>query len=321
MPSVRSRLWASGFAFALGFAIANLGILGVVGPDRWVLIGVAAVLMLTGAVGVLVADTTRRLSWWAVVGLELLVVFVALPLLWTLTVAGSTGDAVPRDLWPGRLDGSAFRTVLDDAVYRRATTTAVLLALVVAVVSVLLAAPAAYALARRRVPLARWVHGAFVAALVAPVLTFALPWADQLRDLGAAGARWATLVPLLLVGLPLALWLSLTVMRRAPWALHDVVRADGATRWQQLRLFALPVLGPGLALVAVVVFVVVSQDVVVGAALTTSDGARPLPATLLLGEAPPSVVAAAGLFWLVPALLVLVVAPRRTALLVGRTTR
>ena len=125
----------------------------------------------------------------------------------------------------------------------------------------------------------------------------------------------------LAVGLPLALWLSLTVMRRAPWALHDVVRADGATRWQQLRLFALPVLGPGLALVTAVVFVVVSQDVVVGAALTTSDGARPLPATLLLGEAPPSVVAAAGLFWLVPALLVLVVAPRRTALLVGRTTR
>ena len=38
-PSVRSRLWASGTAFVLGFAVANYGIIRVSRPDLWIWIG------------------------------------------------------------------------------------------------------------------------------------------------------------------------------------------------------------------------------------------------------------------------------------------
>ncbi len=47
-PSVRSRLWASGIAFVLGFAVANYGIIRVSRPDQWIWLGLAVVLMLTG---------------------------------------------------------------------------------------------------------------------------------------------------------------------------------------------------------------------------------------------------------------------------------
>ena len=66
VPSVRSRLWASGISFVLGFALANYGILMVVRPDQFLWLGAAAVLMLTGAAGILFADTSRAVSFWAV---------------------------------------------------------------------------------------------------------------------------------------------------------------------------------------------------------------------------------------------------------------
>ena len=43
-PSVRSRLLASGFSFALGFALANYGVLQIAKPDLWLWIVVEAVL-------------------------------------------------------------------------------------------------------------------------------------------------------------------------------------------------------------------------------------------------------------------------------------
>lgn len=324
-PTVRSRLLAAGTAFVLGFVLANVGVLVILGPDRWLWVGIGAVFALTGLVGVLVADTPRPLSLWAVVGVEVLLVVTLLPLLWTFTVATASSDIVPRSLVPTSLSWDAFGEALGSGDLRRATGTSLLVAGLTTVVAMLAAVPAAYALVQRSVPGARVVYALFVAVLVLPVVALAGPSAYQLLDLGAAGSRLALVPTTLLVALPLALWLSVTVMRRAPWDLRDTIRADGATRWQELRAFGLPSLAPSLLLVAALVLVVTASDAVVGAALAPSPDSRPLPATLLLAagglDTPPSTVAAMGLVWLVPALVLLLVAPRRIAHLIGRTYR
>lgn len=70
--SVRSRLIASAVAFLLGFGIANIGLIFIEHPDQivWIIAGV--VFMVTGALGVLVSDSRRRFSLWAVLGLSLI---------------------------------------------------------------------------------------------------------------------------------------------------------------------------------------------------------------------------------------------------------
>lgn len=321
ISSVRSRLVAAAAAFLLGFAVANVAVFVVTGADRWLLIGIAAVLMVTGAVGVLVADTPRRLSLWAVLGLEVLAVFTALPLLWTFTVA--TSSQVPSGLWPDGVSWSAFDTVLSDATYRRATATSVLVGLVAALIAMLVAVPAGFVLVRRPFRGGRVFYGLVVAALLTPLVAFAGPWADQVLSLGWFDHRWSLLLPMLGVTVPLATWFVVTVARTAPWHLLDSVRADGATTGQQLRTFAVPALGPGLLLSTVLVVVVACHDVVLGAALSASEGARPLPATLLLAadRDDHAVVAAAGLLWLLPVLVIALVMPRRALTLLGRTYR
>ncbi|WP_375002518.1 ABC transporter permease subunit [Aeromicrobium sp. CTD01-1L150] len=324
-PTVRSRLWAATGAFLVGFVIANVGVLVITGPDRWVWLAVALLLMVTGAVGVLVADTRRPLSLWAVLGVELLVVLTLLPLLWMFTVATSVGDAPPRDLWPTSISWAAFDAVVSPGELRRAAVTSALVAGLATLVAMLVTIPAAYALAQRRVRGRRVLYGLFVAVLLLPVVALAGPIAVQLLDLGVADEPLALVAPTLLIALPLALWLNVTVMLHAPWNLRDAVRADGATRRQELRTFVLPALAPVLVLVTLLVFVVTAGDAVLGAAVAPGPETRTLPATLLLAsqsaDSTSSTAAAVGLMWLLPVVVLLALAPRRIAHLIGRTYR
>ena len=162
-----------------------------------------------------------------------------------------------------------------------------------------------------------------LAALLAPLVAIAGPFGDQLRMFGVFGSRYVLVVPTLMITLPLALWLSVTLMHELPWTLRDSVRADGATRVQSFRAFGWPMVVPALLVISFITFIAACNDALIGATLTAGDESRTLPATLLLASdqfgQPSAVVAATGLLWLVPALLVLLALPRRTIRLLGRT--
>jgi multiple sugar transport system permease protein len=322
-PSIRSRFFASATAFVIGFGVANYGILRVPGRDRWLWFAVAIVLMITSVVGVLMADSRRKVSMWAVIGMELLALFTFLPLLWTFTLATSGATATPQALLPADVRWGVFGDVLGSDSIRQAAITSALVALVATAVSMLLAVPAAYALVRRRVWGRRAVYLAVLAVLLAPLVALAGPFGDQLRELGVLGHRFVLVVPTMMLTLPLAVWLSVTLMRNVPWTLRDSIRADGATRSQSLRAFAMPVVFPPLLTTALLTFIAACNDAVIGATLATDDESRTLPATLLLAadqlDMPSAAVAATGLLWLVPAVLVLLVLPRHTIRLLGRS--
>lgn len=322
-PSIRSRVIASTIAFVLGFVVANYGILRVPGRDRWLWFAVAIVLMVTSVIGILIADSRRRVSMWAILGLELLAIFTLLPLLWTFTLATSTEAVTTQSLLPGDVQWGVFADVLGSDSIRQAAATSALVSLVATVVSMLVAVPAAYALVRRQMRARRVVYFFVLAVLLAPLVALAGPFGDQLRTFGVFGSRFVLVLPTLMLTVPLATWLCVTVMRDLPWSLRDSVRADGATRGQTFRAFALPVVVPGLLTVTLITFIAACNDAVIGATLTAGDQSRTLPATLLLAaeqlEQPSAAIAATGLLWLVPAVLVLLAMPRRTIRLLGRT--
>ena len=157
------------------------------------------------------------------------------------------------------------------------------------------------------------------------MLALAGPITDQVIAADRFGTRMSLVPPALLITLPLAIWLCVTVFRDVPWSLRDAVRADGATWLQAFVRFGLPNVAPGVALATVLVFVAGCNDFVLGAALSANDESRPLPATLMLAtgqlETSSSAVAAAGLLWLAPVVLLLLVFPRRITQLLGRSYR
>ena len=324
IPSVRSRLWASGVSFILGFGLANYGILMVVRPDQWLWLAAAAVLMLTGAAGILFADTSRSVSFWAVLGVELFTMFTLLPLLWTFTVATTPEGFTPTSLWPDETTFASFGDVLGSGDLRRAALTSALVSGAATVISLPLAIGAAYALVRAKVRGARVVYAWVVATLLIPLVALAGPIADQVISVDRYGSRLSLVPPALLITLPLSIWLFVTLFKRAPWTLSDAVRADGATRRQWFGRFVVPALGPGILLVTLLVFVIGCQDFVLGAALSTTDA--PLPASLMMARgdldtASSATIAAAGLLWAVLPASLLLAAPRTIHQLLGRSYR
>jgi multiple sugar transport system permease protein len=324
-PSVRSRLWASGIAFVLGFAVANYGIIRVSRPDLWIWVGLAVVLMLTSAAGILFADTRRGLSIWSLIGVELFAAFTLIPLLWTFTVATAPDGTTPRTVWPQEITWDAFDGALHSQILQDAAVTSVFVAGIATAVAMPLAIAAAYALVRLPVRGRRFVYGLVALTLLLPLLALAGPITDQVIAFDRFGTRLSLVPPALAITLPLAIWLCVTVFRDIPWSLRESVRADGATWPQAFVRFALPNVLPGVFVATLLVFVAGCNDFVLGAALSADDDSRPLPATLMLAtgqlEGSSSAVAAAGLLWVAPVVLLLLVFPRRITQLLGRSYR
>lgn len=324
-PTVRSRLMASGAAFVFGFALANYGILRVAGPDRWLWSGLAVVLMLTGAVGVIISDSPRRLSVWAVVGFEVMVAFTLVPLLWTFTVATAPDLVTPTAVLPQQVDWSVFSDAWGDSTYWDALLTSLLVGSIATAISLLVGIPAAHALVQQRVPRGRQIYLLVVSLLLAPVVVLQGAIADQLRAVDVLSLRIAPVLPVLVLTIPLTIWLGVAALRDIPWTLRDAIRVEGGGLREELRSFMVPIIGPNVVLIGLLVLIVAVNDVSAGAVMMSTESTRLLPATMLLvtGDLtyPSGRVAAMGLLLLLPALVVLFAAPRKILHLVGRTYR
>lgn len=324
-PSVRSRLVASGFSFAFGFAVANYGLLMVTKPDQWLWLIAAAVFMGTGGIGVLFADSASRFSVWTALGLELLAAFTVVPFMWLVSLALTPEDSVAHTLWPRAATTQAFRDVYHSSDVRHGVVNSLVVAGASTAIAVLLAVGAAYALVRMRFRGRRLVYVVILGVLFAPLVTLAGPMADQAFALGLYDTKRTLSVAYLTLTLPLALWLFVSLFSRVPWGLRDAARADGAGRWQLARRVYVPLLGPGLVAATLIVFVVACNDLVLGLALGATDNSLPVPATLATFGAvidnPSAATAAAGLLWFLPALVLVLVFQRRIVWLLGRPNR
>lgn len=298
IPSVRSRLLASAFAFVAGAALANIAIFTIPAPDRWLWVGFAGLLVLTSAWGVVIADSPRRTSVWAVIGLQWLVVMLVVPLLWIVTLALSPDGRTPTSLLPTEAGLDAFRVVRRSVDLREAAANSVLAALIATAVAV----PLALLVARSGARVARWTRALAIAVLLLPLVV----WSVAAEDL-AVQARLVDHLAVvgggqLLIALPLATWLLTTAAS---------TRALSRGQWLIAALAT-----------SVIVFAVATQDLVIGAALTAAPDGRTLPSALLVlptGEATGSVVAALGLLWMAPLALLLAVVAGPLTRLLGRS--
>lgn len=330
MPSVGSRLRAAAASFLVGFALANGASIYLTGADRWFWIAAAAVLMVTGAWGVLIADAERPTSVWVVLGAELITIAAMVPLLWLVTSAVHRGAGTARSLVPTSADLAPF----GDVVTGRSFGVSVMLALAVALVTVALCLPLVWSLAcatatrrarqrhllvprsRRSVPTPVVV---VVLVLAGPSVALLVPWVAALRGVDDSRGLWWALPGLLILTVPVGLVVGWATLRGLRWDLFESMVVDGATRRQLLAHVVVPALRRPAAMIAAAGFVVGLQNASVGAVLVSSSDDQPFASRILLGVESSHDAAAYALMVAVPSLLVVVTAAR--SLLSGRSHR
>jgi len=135
-----------------------------------------------------------------------------------------------------------------------------LIGVLVVLVTLALALPAAYALARMRFPMAQPLSTAmFLSYLIPPTLLF-LPLSQLVRGLGFIDSIWALVLVYPSFTLPFCTWLLMGFVRTVPREIKESAKIDGCSRLQAFRMIILPVIVPGIITAGIFAFTLTYQE-------------------------------------------------------------
>jgi multiple sugar transport system permease protein len=241
-----------------------------------------------------------------------------LPIAWIVSLSLREGDDLfSGSFWPARLSLESYRTVLAAPQFTRALRNSLGISAISAALSVALAAPAAWAVARLEFRGRRAVLATALAVAMFPVVAIVGPLFDLWRALGLYDTWTGLVLPYLSFTLPLSIWVLSAHFREIPWEVEEAAAVDGAPPWRVFRDVTLPLAAPGVFTAAVLAFLAAWNDFVFGISLTSTDRARTVPAALaFFGGAsqfqqPAAAISAAATLVTLPVILLVLLLQRR----------
>ncbi len=176
------------------------------------------------------------------------------PVAWTLLTSFKTEqDASAQTLHNG-LTFARYSDISHSTTGTLSLSAAFTNSLVVVVVStvivMLLALPAAYALAIRPVPKWRDVLFFFISTKFLPIVASIFPIYVYAQKWNLIGTRTILIVLYIAINLPLAIWMMRSFFVEVPRELIEASEIDGTSLFNQLRSVILPIAAPGIAATA-----------------------------------------------------------------------
>jgi polyol transport system permease protein len=193
-----------------------------------------------------------------VAGLGILAWLVALlwifPVAWTLFTSFKTEqDATAQTLHQGlSFDryGDVAHSTPGTLSLQAAFTNSLVVVLASTLIVLLLALPAAYALAIH--PIVKWrdVLFFFISTKFLPIVASIFPIYVYAQKWNLIGTRQVLIILYIAINLPLAIWMIRSFFREVPRELIEAAEIDGTNLVNQLRQVILPLTAPGIAATA-----------------------------------------------------------------------
>lgn len=239
----------------------------------------------------LVGKILRRIGFWA--GMLSFAAFAVFPTVWML-ISSFKENA---DLYNVAVNPFLFnepptlehvRFLFTDTNFTVFLWNSVLIGVLVVVVTLLLAVPAAYSLARL---VGRWGEqsgiAVFLVYLIPPTLLF-IPLYQVITAVRAANTIWALVLVYPTITVPFCTWLLLGFFKSMPREMEEAALIDGYSRWQAFMRVSLPMAGPGIATCVVFAFALTLSDFIYATSFVSSTASRPLnsgvPTELMRGD-------------------------------------
>jgi multiple sugar transport system permease protein len=112
--------------------------------------------------------------------------------------------------------------------------------------------PAAFAVSWTRIS---WPAILTLAARMAPGTLFLLPWYVMFRQVGMIGSYTALILSHAVITLPIVIWVLLPSFDNIPRSVFEAAQVDGCSVTRILWRIALPLVGSGIAVAAILAFV------------------------------------------------------------------
>lgn len=248
--------------------------------------------------------SARRLLLWT--GLAVLLAWVLVPIYFV--ALGAFGGRLgvfkwPKSVWPGDLSLAPMMQFLAIEGVFNALVNSLIAAGLTVVFSVVLGAPAGYALARYNFPGQNAYRLLVLLTRAFPLAILALPLTVSFIRLGLYDTPFGVSLIHTVLALPFAALVTQSLFMGIPREYEEAAWVFGCTRFQAFVKVVLPLALPGLAATAIFAFVISWNEVFAASILTVQE--RTLTAYLLkiLAESPLHYRFAGGFILIIPSVL------------------
>lgn len=239
----------------------------------------------------LLRKIVRRIGFW--LGMAFFALFAIFPTIWML-ISSFKQNA---DLYNVNNNPFLFnlpptlehvRFLFTDTAFAYFLRNSAVIGVLVVLITLLLAVPAAYSLSRL---VGRWGErsgiAVFLVYLIPPTLLF-IPLYQVISAVRAANTLWALVLVYPTITVPFCTWLLLGFFKSMPREMEEAALIDGYSRWQAFLKVSLPMAWPGIATCVVFAFALSLSDFIYAASFISSTHSRPLnsgvPTALMRGD-------------------------------------
>ena len=154
------------------------------------------------------------------------------------------------------------------------------------ITSLIVAAFAAYAIARLNLKHRQLILTAIVASSMFPLVTLLVPIFETMRTLGLLNTYVALLLPYTVLNLPVCTLVLVSFFQSIPKDLENAAMIDGCTRMGALWRVVVPLAAPGVFTAGILAFVNAWDEFLLALSLNSNPSMRTLPVgiTLYQGE-------------------------------------
>lgn len=224
----------------------------------------------------------KRLAFLLIVAL--IASFSLLPFFWFLLTSWKSAteiSAIPPVLWPSFHWGHYGAAIAKHGLLGYIANS-VIVAGTTTLITIVIAALAAYALARFHLAWGRYYLILLLALSMFPQIAIAGPVWRLLSALGWLNTYHGIVAAYISMSLPFAVWVLTTFFKELPADIEEAALIDGCTRCQALYRVVLPLAAPGLFTAALLVFIHAWNEFFFALIILTYPGVQTLPVGIAL---------------------------------------
>ena len=260
--------------------------------------------------------TPREKAFWSIAILMVLL-YALIPVAWITSLSLKKPDQVADGKFFSGITFENYEQIFKENTFNAALVNSMGIAAIATLISIVLAAMAAYALARLDFAGKAIILSGALAVAMFPPISIVGSLFDMWRAIGLSDTWLGLILPYMTFTLPLAIYTLSAFFREIPWELEQAAQVDGATQLQAFRKVIVPLAAPGVFTTAILVFIFAWNDFLFANTLTSTDNARTVPAALAFFtgnsqfEQPIGAISAAAVVVTVPIIIMVFIFQRR----------
>jgi multiple sugar transport system permease protein len=263
------------------------------------------------------SSTPRQKVAWAI-AILVVVLYALIPVAWIISLSlKSTATIGDGNFFPTSISLDNYDTLFQTSEFNRALLNSFGIAAISTLIAVVLAAMAAYALARLDFAGKALILSGSLAVAMFPPISIVGSLFNAWRNIGLFDTWPGLIIPYMTFTLPLAIYTLSAFFREIPWELEQAAQVDGATPFQAFTKVIAPLAAPGVFTTAILVFIFAWNDFLFANTLTSTDSARTVPATLAFFtggsqfQDPTGQISAAAVVVTIPIIIMVLIFQRR----------